>query len=360
MAQSFPRRVAAVVFLAALSGALLAACGASGAGEKKLVVAGDLDPSCASSKSGDGLLRGAVYNIPTTTGRIPDFDALTPVASVCTTKLDALARPNFQGFPGVKERLEWFAIDYRGTFKVDVPGDYKFRLTSDDGSALYIDGNSLINMDGLHGASQQEVPINLTEGPHKIRVSYFQGAGDTALILEAALATEPYEIFHLDRALGPNVELLPVATVVDGAKFTSGVGCATKQGTTENKLKCGGSGCGGLCAVGSSLNYTFKTEPDKRYTATFKIADYMHNCADTLALSFFANGDRVTSWRGTGVDGWVPVSFDFAAAGKATTVRITEDNDACCRCSNSCSPACQPLYGDLNVYVESVIITEIK
>ncbi|MDP6890609.1 MAG: PA14 domain-containing protein, partial [Phycisphaerales bacterium] len=39
-----------------------------------------------------------------------------------------------------------------GSFLIEMPGEYAFRLSSDDGSQLWIGGSMVINHDGLHGA----------------------------------------------------------------------------------------------------------------------------------------------------------------------------------------------------------------
>ncbi len=44
------------------------------------------------------------------------------------------------GFPGLTDRFEWFAMDYSGKFWIDRTGLYRFRLVSDDGAMLYVDG----------------------------------------------------------------------------------------------------------------------------------------------------------------------------------------------------------------------------
>lgn len=54
-------------------------------------------------------------------------------------------------------------------------GDYSFRLNSDDGSILKVDGKIIIDNDGLHDVSSKEASIYLTPGPHQFNVAYFQG-----------------------------------------------------------------------------------------------------------------------------------------------------------------------------------------
>jgi hypothetical protein len=49
-----------------------------------------------------------------------------------------------------------FAIEYKGDFRVKTPGHYKFRLMSDDGARLFIDGKMVIDNDGVHAPSSKK------------------------------------------------------------------------------------------------------------------------------------------------------------------------------------------------------------
>ena len=85
------------------------------------------------------------------------------------------------GFPGLSKRNEWFAIDYSGRFWIEEPGDYRFVLTSDDGSRLYIDDHLAIDNDGLHGSVERNGEIALAAGTHPLTVLFFQKGGDIDL-----------------------------------------------------------------------------------------------------------------------------------------------------------------------------------
>jgi len=62
--------------------------------------------------------------------------------------------------------------------------NYVFRLASDDGSLLWIDGKFLVNNDGVHTVTSKSNTVTLDKGLHKIRVFYFQSARpDVALQL---------------------------------------------------------------------------------------------------------------------------------------------------------------------------------
>jgi hypothetical protein len=152
-------------------------------------------------------LRGDIYFLQAETQHLPNFNQLKPVGSIYTTKLNIPTRRFDKGFPGVTDRFEWFAIDYNGTFKIDEAGDIRFRLTSDDGSKLFIDGILVIDNDGIHPTEPQTTTINLDRGIHKIRVQYFQGPRyEVALVLEMAKKGGNYQLFNL-KEMAPTNEI---------------------------------------------------------------------------------------------------------------------------------------------------------
>jgi hypothetical protein len=145
-------------------------------------------------------LEGKVYHISGSSKRLPaNLEKKKPAGSIYTTSLNIPTQDFRAGFPGVTKKTEWFAIDYTGKFWVQTPGKYKFFLTSDDGSKLYIDGQVVIDNDGLHATLARDAVIELTPGTHQIRVSYFQGPGfEIALILEIETPYLPRRVFNTD------------------------------------------------------------------------------------------------------------------------------------------------------------------
>jgi outer membrane protein OmpA-like peptidoglycan-associated protein len=130
-------------------------------------------------------VQGRIYYIPEGTEQLPDFSRLRPVGTISTTQLNIPPQSFTAGFPGVTDRFEWFAIDYRGRINLPQAGTYTFRLTSDDGSKLFIDGREVVDNDGIHGVESRDAEVTLTAGLHELRVPYFQGPReDIALVLE--------------------------------------------------------------------------------------------------------------------------------------------------------------------------------
>ena len=74
-----------------------------------------------------------------------------------------------------------FALRFSGTLQITTPGKYQFFTRSDDGSRLYIDGQLVVNNDGLHGMSKKKGSIELAAGGHPWSVNYFDHGGFTGL-----------------------------------------------------------------------------------------------------------------------------------------------------------------------------------
>ena len=148
-----------------------------------------------------GRLCGRVYDVPLETRRLPDFQSLRPFEAMCTDRLDVSLRRGFPGFPGVRGRYEWFGMDLAGTVDVRAPGAFRFRLTSDDGSRLFIDDALVVDNDGYHDVRTREGTVTLGAGEHTIRVAFYNGPGPMAMILEVARPGEPYQVFRADLPL---------------------------------------------------------------------------------------------------------------------------------------------------------------
>lgn len=163
-------------------------------------------------------LEGRIYLIKPGSPKLPKFKKMKPSGSVYATELNVPPRNFVEGFPGVTDRLEWFAIDYSGRFWIEQAGIYRFALVSDDGANLFIDKVKVIDNDGLHPASKRVGHVELSGGVHRMRVSYFQGPGGAvALVLEVAPPNEQWRIFSTKEFRPANVENWK-ASGVDGAE----------------------------------------------------------------------------------------------------------------------------------------------
>jgi outer membrane protein OmpA-like peptidoglycan-associated protein len=106
---------------------------------------------------------------------LKDFDSLPSTGSIYADKWDIPSRSFTEGFPGVTGRFEWFSLTYQGSIYIPAPGSYGFRLSSDDGSQLFLDDSLVIDNDGVHSMRDKSAAVTLKQGNHTFRLRYFQG-----------------------------------------------------------------------------------------------------------------------------------------------------------------------------------------
>ena len=104
-------------------------------------------------------------------GALPEFDKLTPKKEGESRGIDL----------SVAEMTSNFAIRFDGYLHVEHEGVYTFRIGSDDGSRLFVDGKTVADADGVHPHQTKKGTATLTKGTHPIRVEYFQGGGEWTL-----------------------------------------------------------------------------------------------------------------------------------------------------------------------------------
>ena len=135
--------------------------------QKNIADFGQLKPLLASFK-------GTIYSLPDTVKRYtPSVEDLPTLGYIYTQTLNISERDLTYDFPGVPNKRMWFGIVYKGVFELEEAGKYEFRLASDDGSALWIDGKGTINNDGIHKMTIRKNEVSLTKGFHRIVVWYF-------------------------------------------------------------------------------------------------------------------------------------------------------------------------------------------
>jgi hypothetical protein len=149
-------------------------------------------------------LKGVIYYISHSAKNLAELEKDKPRGTIYTSSLNIPVQDYKLGFPGIEKRLEWFAIDYRGKFWIDKPGEYRWELMSDDGSMLYVDDNLVIDNGGLHAPQTRTGTTRLSGGIHSIRVPYFQGIKyQVALVLKIAPPGEKYRVFSTEEFKPP-------------------------------------------------------------------------------------------------------------------------------------------------------------
>ncbi|MEU5285546.1 ricin-type beta-trefoil lectin domain protein [Streptomyces sp. NPDC020755] len=118
------------------------------------------------------------------------FDVQTSLKEICTLKPGQT--PNIDKKMSV---IDWtsdadfglasnFVTQVTGNLDVAAAGSHTFRLTSDDGSRLYIDDKLVIDHDGLHGSElPKDGTVSLTAGVHSLRIEHFEAGGGQQITL---------------------------------------------------------------------------------------------------------------------------------------------------------------------------------
>jgi hypothetical protein len=76
---------------------------------------------------------------------------------------------------------DMYAARYVTYINIKTKGMYTFETISDDGSKLYLNGELVVNNDGLHGMRSVKKQVQLTPGYFEMRVTFFEHGGGAGL-----------------------------------------------------------------------------------------------------------------------------------------------------------------------------------
>jgi cytochrome c553 len=113
--------------------------------------------------------------------QLPDFDKLKPIDTGKTSDFDL----------SVARRVNSMALRYEGYLHIDKDEEYRFYLTSDDGSKLWIDGKLAVANDGIHPPTTVDGKVRLGKGMHKLVAAVFNAGGGVELGVDIARAGLP-------------------------------------------------------------------------------------------------------------------------------------------------------------------------
>jgi cytochrome c len=155
----------------------------SAAASTRLALAQDASaPSAAPNEASMVREPGVSMRVYQFEGRSGEIPLLVPnqTANV-NVKRPNINFNNVDDFGGLSER---FITEVSGFINITEPGEYTFRLNSDDGSTLAINGKVVVNHDGLHSsADPKTATTKLTKGEHPFVVRHFEMDGGEALVL---------------------------------------------------------------------------------------------------------------------------------------------------------------------------------
>ena len=142
--------------------------------------------------------------------------------------------PNFQPAdsapirPDVLGSVSNVRIAWTGNLAIPFTAAYTFYVTCDDGFALWVDGESVLNRWYGNNSVTAEVTLPLTAGPHALRLDYYQGSGGKKMKLEWGGAVE--------RCVIPTAQLTPLPLPEVQDVF---LGIGPWQGRTFNAPRLG-------------------------------------------------------------------------------------------------------------------------
>lgn len=169
--------------------------------------------------------------------KLPNFDQLKPVSKGTTSGFDVQ----------LGKAKDHFGIVFTGFWETPTDGKYRFKLTSDDGSRLIIDGDTVVDNDGIHGMNTVEKEISFTAGIHEVRVEFFefQGGEDLRVVVNGNGLKE----ISLESLLRPTQEIaidpenqpfvLDLKKAALGKNYFESVGCASCHEMKLPKSKLG-------------------------------------------------------------------------------------------------------------------------
>ncbi|GIW95638.1 MAG: hypothetical protein KatS3mg110_3679 [Pirellulaceae bacterium] len=148
---------------------------------------------------------------------------------------------------GVAKRKDFFALRFEGRLRVMQAGIYRFRLRSDDGARLELDGRVLIDNDGIHASQEKSTDVRLEAGIYPVRVDYFEHAGEEILVCEVegpGMKRRPLdELFagivpddapQVLRRLGPTSVTADERLVEEGGRFFQTLRCAACHALSDS------------------------------------------------------------------------------------------------------------------------------
>ena len=228
--------------------------------------------------------------------RVPDFDRLKPAASGRAMTVSTAA--------GTQKNQ--MALRFRGLIVVPQAGEYHFWTHSDDGSRLLIDGQLVVDNDGVHPGKDEEGTIRLQAGEHRFSLGYFDSGGDRELSVAWSgpgfdRRELPGSVLFTDggRSMTPGgggaftVDLVKAAK---GKQLYGQLQCATCHGLEEittkarplDQLMAGPRGCLSLTPPATVPAYTLNGEQRRELLAAVEKIK-------TLAAEPLSPADRVAA-----------------------------------------------------------------
>ncbi len=255
--------------------------------------------------------------------RLPDFSGLEAAA---TGKLEG-NRITLEP----RKRDNGFAFVFEGDLSAPADGEYQFSIASDDGSRLLVDGDTVVDNDGIHGNEQRSGKVRLTQGAHRLEVQYFEAAGGEELTV--AWAGPGFEMEPLS-AGGGNLDFTDPAEfmpmVFDAAKVVR----VRLPDASSRAMAVGLPGGVSFCfdAESCSIRYAWNggfvdVAPERgngkgRGGGVCKVLGDRWDVGEEAMAPELLDDHAKPRFAGYRIDG-AAVEFEFTATGKSITQRVS-------------------------------------
>jgi hypothetical protein len=93
------------------------------------------------------------------------------------TRTEGAIRIDREGLRRLLGDAQGYSAVWSGTLFAPRAGEYLFSVTSDDGSWVFLDGVTVIDNGGHHGAETRRARLHLARGAHALTVRYFDAGG---------------------------------------------------------------------------------------------------------------------------------------------------------------------------------------
>ena len=123
---------------------------------------------------------------------LPNFSKLKPVRSFTLDSVSIAAI--------TPRAADHFAVRFTGSITIPETDIYRFTIESFDGSRLFIDGQELINNDGVHYEITKEAFAALEKGTHNFEIRYFDFVRRETLNIK--IGPQTGEMININRYLG--------------------------------------------------------------------------------------------------------------------------------------------------------------
>ncbi len=138
---------------------------------------------------------------------LPDFDLLDPIGEEIVANI---RYPETGGNFAGSGLDDFVGAVFEGVLLVPEEDVYTLFINSTDGSNLYIDGELIIDNDGLHNMREREATFGLRQGMYRFRLEYFESRATAGMILSwrsNAISKRPIPAGNLAHAVGCPADL---------------------------------------------------------------------------------------------------------------------------------------------------------